>query len=287
MYPLTLEQVEGTDPLKIELSGPSLPEEELPEGYTLNRVKQSYPGAQDKSFQVLNAEPTTLVIKGLFSDKETGVGGLADALKRSLMLMLSDGRRVRLTYRETRFEGLLINARFAERLESETRYELEFDPIRIPGLLKREEVRNGLADLQKRLDKVKSELEAFDKAYEALPEDIITPLPDSIEIVEEVIPPAVLSVEIKFDPWLTLRLKAEEVQKRLRTVLELTGSEKALNTQDRVYSGLKAGWLAANRIRSSLNEWDGSALGLVDQITSGNNISTAMASTDNLRLALG
>ncbi|MBI1234897.1 MAG: hypothetical protein GC208_10390 [Alphaproteobacteria bacterium] len=286
-FPLILEQVDGSDPLRVQLDGPSLPEDELPEGYTLNRVKQSYPGSQEKSFQVLYAEPTTLTIKGLFSDRETNLPGLADTLKRSLMQMLGDGKRVRLTYRQTSLEGLLINARFGERLESETRYELEFDPIRIPGLPKRDELRNALADLLRRRDQVAAALAAFDAAYEALPEDIITPLPDGIEIIEEEVPPAILSVEIEFDPWLTLRLQAEEVQKRLRTVLELTGNEKALNMQDRVFSGMKAGWMAANRVRSSLNEWDGSALGLADQLTSGNNIATAISATDNLRLAAG
>jgi hypothetical protein len=106
-------------------------------------------------------------------------------------------------------------------------------------------------------------------AYEDLPEEIIYAPP-----------------EWKPDPWLDFRLKMEEIHKRMRMVLELIGNERLLNMDDRVTSATRAAWAATNQAKGALNEWDGSALGLVDQLTQGENVMTAMTSMDSLGLAL-
>ena len=268
-FPVILEQFEGPPPHRtVRLERSALPEEQFVEKLGVKIDKVIYPGSKIATLQILAIEHKPIRLQGLLSDREERIAGFADAAREALKGLLRDARRIRLIYRTIVLVGVITELSLGERDEHEIRYEIEIevqkDTVYPPPGGRKDR------DAFTVINAVAEAIAGATDAIVELPEEMREPPPEWAP-----------------DPWLEFRLGVEDVHKRTRFLLELVGNENALNLDDRATTAMRAGWTAANTARSALDEWDGSALGLVDQLTQGSNVLTAMDSIDKISLALG
>ena len=261
-----------------------MPEKDLTERIIVNTARTVYPGSSIASIQVLSVENAPVTFKGLLSDREAGVPGFADAMREALTGMVRRARRCRLLWRNLDLEGVLRRADFSERDKYECGYEMEFE-VAAPSAVAEDGGERDLEGIQVAvLQRQKDELE---RVYEKVFEEIAGPPPGSLVTEEEMLEPETIPpVEFILDPWLDWRIQYEQLQARLRGLLELAGNETLLNIDDATQFGIRTAWVLTNRLRQGVEDWDGTALGLADQLLQIELLSEVAAAVDALRLTL-
>jgi len=287
-HPLIFEELTGPDALTVTLSGSALPEEQITEGGKLVFTRNQYPGATEPTIQMLYLEGKPIELTGLLSDRESNTLGFADTMRTALRSLFLRARPIRLLYRALQIHGFIEDFDFVEHDEFECRYRLKFQVTRPMGNMIDPEALRAIS-----LEALMRTLDAFDLVYEDLPEDIRTPPSDpfvggvllsDLAFDDFALIPPVFFI---LDPWLEWRLRVEELHKRVRFLLELAGNESLLNLDDAATAAATAAYVTASIVRSGLDEWDGSALGLVDQITRMRNILAVLSAIQSVQIALG
>lgn len=265
-HPIIIEQIAGSPRRRVVLERSALPEGEFVREIGLRVERTEYPGARGATLQVLGVSDKPIKLAGKVWDSRAGVDGFGDALRSAIEGLVEDGRLCRLSYRTVAVDGLCKGLVWGEKTPHRQRYEFEFE-VAGPSSVKPASAEDrDTFDIYNEMANCLAEIVI---AWDFLPDEIRTPPPEWEE-----------------DPWLAFRLAMEEVHRRIRFLLELTGNEKLLNLDDRVTAATRAGWTAVNTARTALDEWDGSALGLADQLTQGRNVLGMMDSLDTLGGAL-
>lgn len=204
-------------------------------------------------------------------------------MREALRSFYIRARLVRLTYRETVVEGVVSKIEFGERRTDEIRYEMEIDVTRHP--------KNTVAPLLKvqriQAEVLRRELDQLSRIYDRFVEEIAAPPPGSLVTQEDIAEfQTIAPVELLLDPWLEWRIQYEELQDRLRALLELAGNEDAINIDDATRFGVRTAWVLANKLRQGIEQWDGTGLGVLDQLTQISLLYEMSKSVDSLRLML-
>ncbi|MCC6546207.1 hypothetical protein IT570_03475 [Candidatus Sumerlaeota bacterium] len=275
----------GPIPLRIELENTSMPEGELVERLARVTSRHVYPGNEEATIHVVANDPRPIVLKGLLSDWETNVSGFADSMRTALRSLYLRARRIRMSYRNLMVEGVITRAEFRERREQEVKYEIEIEvakyPLNTPPNVFDVQIKTVfVAAYRKKLDDLQL-------LYNTFVDEIAAPPPGSLVTEEDIEQyQTITPVELILDPWLEWRIQYEELQKRLRSILILAGNEDVLNIDDATQFGIRTGWILANRLRQGLDAWDGTGLGLLDQLTQIELLNQVASSLDALRLML-
>lgn len=283
MYSLTMQQLTGANPITVTLSGPALPEKELPERHKLKHVKTHYPGGLHPTVQVLYSEAAAFRFSGLLSDKEARQVGFADAIRNGLRRLHRDQRLIRFSYRSLEFDGFITDVQFFEEDQWECRYEVEFDPARwapeqpFVSVEIREPLDMGR--MEEVLIRLESLVEEEIAAGPAIPAEIAE------FIFGEGIPiPQTIKTEIDYDPYLSFMLNYWEMRRHIRKLLYLAGNAKVLDVTATVETTGFAVLRAANIARTSLASYSGTDGSLIGRVNQFSRLTEIGSSVDTVRM---
>lgn len=112
---------------EVRLGGSALPEQGLAESASLKTIKNSYPGTESASIQVLGSVEDDIPLSGWLKDTLLGIGR-AEILKNQIKAIQKGQRICSMQWGSTiDVVGLLKSARFVYFHDSDIRYDLVFE----------------------------------------------------------------------------------------------------------------------------------------------------------------
>jgi hypothetical protein len=283
-FPLTIAQVSGASPKSITLDATTLPEKRLVESVAVDLVRTDYVGNPVPSVQVLNSKTAPMKLEGLFSDRETGVEGYADAARDALLAIEADGLPVRLTWRTVDVMGIISKLDLSHGDGTEIAYKMEIEVTQYAGA---RDAAAAAAAFQSK-EALRNQLDTLVTAYEDLPPEIRVPPPNTIVTdIDLDYPVRIPPPEFILDPWLEFRLLVEEIHARARFLLERIGNQALLDADDTAIVAARAAWIATNKARAAIDAWQGGGLDLATFLSDAANVAALASVLDSLSLSFG